>query len=376
MTTISTSTPMPSDLSIACFDQAPLPMATVEGAMHIVRYVNPAFCRLIDRAEDAMVGKSFREMLPEKDECLALLDRVYRTGKSDSSAERKHSESRSVLSSYTMWPVMADERTMGVMILVNESAPLYEKTLAMSEALLLGALRQHELSATADLSNIRLHTEVGEHKQRERDALTLTQEVSHRIKNNLQVVFALITREVNRAPAPCVQGYEAMQARIGAIAELYDLMSRTASGSEAVPVDEYLKAIARNMSTSLLESTSGIEIEVKAEALDIDAGRALPFGLLVNELATNAIKHAFPDGKGRIVLSVQQIGDHIELTVADNGVGMKDRDSAKAPGTHGADYVSIFVRQLGGTIAVRGSAGTGTIVKILLPLRQGCRAHR
>jgi len=102
--------------------------------------------------------------------------------------------------------------------------------------------------------------------------------------------------------------------------------------------------------------------------LDIDSDRALPFGLLVNELVTNAIKHAFPDGTGRVVLSVEQIGGQIELTVADDGVGVKNEESAKTTKTHGADYVAVFVRQLGGTIAVSGSEGTGTIVRIRLPL--------
>ena len=63
------------------------------------------------------------------------------------------------------------------------------------------------------------------------------------------------------------------------------------------------------MRASLLGDASGINIEVKAEALDIDPDRAVPFGLLVNELATNAIKHAFPGGKGRVMLSVGLVGN-------------------------------------------------------------------
>jgi two-component sensor histidine kinase len=133
-------------------------------------------------------------------------------------------------------------------------------------------------------------------------------------------------------------------------------------------VDAYLREIAKTMSASLLGNASGIEIEVKAEALEIDHDQAVPFGLLVNELGTNAIKHAFPDGTGHIVMSVERTGGQIELTVADNGVGMKDQDSAKAPEKHGADYVAIFARQLGGTIAASGSDGAGTIVRVRLPL--------
>jgi two-component sensor histidine kinase len=121
---------------------------------------------------------------------------------------------------------------------------------------------------------------------------------------------------------------------------------------------------------SLLGHTSGIKIEVKAEALDIEPDRAVAFGLLVNELVTNAIKHAFPDGTGRVVLSVEQVGNQIELTVADDGVGMqdKDKDLAKMPEKRGSDYVAIFVRQLDGMIVPSGSEETGTIVRIRLPL--------
>jgi PAS domain S-box-containing protein len=185
--------------------------------------------------------------------------------------------------------------------------------------------------------------DVTDRKQRERDAQMLTNEISHRIKNNLQLIVGLIAYEARSMAQPYVQGYNAMQARIGAIAQLYDLISQSSRG-ETVAVDAYLREIAKTMSASLLGSMSGIKIEVKAKALYIDPDRAVPFGLLVNELATNAIKHAFPHGTGRVVLSVEQVGDQIELTVADDGVGMKDKDSAKIPEKRGANYVAIFVR--------------------------------
>ena len=208
--------------------------------------------------------------------------------------------------------------------------------------------------------------DITDRKQRERDAQMLTNEISHRIKNNLQIIVGLMSFEARSTPAPYVQGYKAMQARIGAIAQLYDVISQSSHG-RTIAVDLYLREIAKTMSVSLLGPTSGIEIEVKAEALEIDPDRAVPFGLLVNELATNAIKHAFPDGKGRVVLSVERAGDQIELTVADNGVGMKEKASPKILEKRGSDYVAIFVRQLGGTIIASGSGGTGTIVTIRLP---------
>jgi PAS domain S-box-containing protein len=209
--------------------------------------------------------------------------------------------------------------------------------------------------------------DVTDRKQRERDAQMLTNEISHRIKNNLQLIVGLIAYEARSMAQPYVQGYNAMQARIGAIAQLYDLISQSSHG-QSVAVDAYLREIAKTMSASLLGNNSGIKIEVKADALYIDPNRAVPFGLLVNELATNAIKHAFPNGIGIVVLSAEQVGDQIELTVADDGVGTRDKDSAKIPEKRGSNYVAIFVRQLGGTIVPSGSEETGTTVRIRLPL--------
>ena len=210
--------------------------------------------------------------------------------------------------------------------------------------------------------------DITDRKQRERDALTLTNEISHRIKNNLQIIVGLIAFEVRSTPKPCVQGYRSMQTRIGAIAQLYDLISHSSRGG-AVAVDGYLREIAKSVSASLLSNASRIKIEVKAEPLEIDPERAVPFGLLVNELATNAIKHAFPEGTGRVVLSARQVGDELELTVADDGIGIQAVGAAKAPEKRGGDYVAIFVRQLGGSIAPPESGSAGTTVTVRLPLR-------
>jgi PAS domain S-box-containing protein len=162
--------PWPPDWSSLCraiTEHAPLPMATVEGASHIVRYVNPAFCRLMDKPAEQLVGKSFGEMLPEKDECVTLLDRVLRTGKPESYTAQQHSKPHPVFWSYSMWPVMADERSAGVMIQVTETAEFHEKMLAMNEALMLGSVRQHELTDAADSWNARLQAEIIERTQAE-----------------------------------------------------------------------------------------------------------------------------------------------------------------------------------------------------------------
>lgn len=209
--------------------------------------------------------------------------------------------------------------------------------------------------------------DITDRKQRERDALSLTNEVSHRIKNNLQLIVGLIAYEAKWTAKPCVQGYQAMQARIGAIAQLYDLISQSSHG-RSVAVDDYLREIAKTITDSLLGETSKINIIVRAEPLEIDPERAVPFGLLVNELTTNAIKHAFPEGDGSVVVSAGLVENHIELSVADDGVGMGSNGAAKRPENRGADYVAIFVRQLCGNIVPQSVASKGTTITIKIPL--------
>ena len=157
-------TPDLSSVGLAIAEHSPLPLATVEGASHIVRYVNPAFCRLLDKPADQLVGIPFAEMMQDKDEFLTMLDQVYHTRKSASHTKRQHSQPHPVFWSYTMWPVLAGENSMGVMIQVTETAHSHEQMVALNEALMLGSLRQHELTETAENLNAKLQTEIIERK--------------------------------------------------------------------------------------------------------------------------------------------------------------------------------------------------------------------
>jgi len=158
---------------IAIAEHSPLPMATVEGDRHIVRYANPAFCRLMERPIGELVGKPFDELLPDKDQCATMLARVFRTGKPESHTETEHSKEHPVFWSYTIWPVLADKGLVGVMIQVIETTQVHEKTVAMNEALLLGSLRQHELTEAAENLNAQLRVEMAARKQGE-EQLRLT----------------------------------------------------------------------------------------------------------------------------------------------------------------------------------------------------------
>ncbi len=129
-------------------------MAAVEGPSHILRYTNPAFCRLLDKPSEQLVGLPFCTALPDADEYVTWLDHVYRTGKPESHMEQEHFQPHHGFWSLTMWPMLDNERALGMMIQVHETAKRQEKTLEMNEALLLSSLRLQELTETTGLLNV------------------------------------------------------------------------------------------------------------------------------------------------------------------------------------------------------------------------------
>ncbi len=134
-----------------------------------------------------------------------------------------------------------------------------------------------------------------------------------------------------------------------------------------VAVEPYLTGIAASLHSSLIGQAADIEILMEAQALLIDPDKAVSVGLIVNELATNAVKHAFPSGGGRIYLSFDRRDDDVLLIVRDDGVG---HDQARNSGVRsglGSRYVEAFVKQLGATMA-RALGTSGTTMTVKLPL--------
>lgn len=196
---------------------------------------------------------------------------------------------------------------------------------------------------------------------RQRDILA--SELAHRIKNSLQVISSFVSFELRRAADPCKDGLRSMQTRIGAVAELYDVIARS-SAFGPVDAPAYLEGIASSIRSSLIGENARIAIAVDAEPGLIEADHAVPFGLIVNELATNAIKYAFPQGEGRIVIGFGHRDGEVALTVADDGVGLGRTGAGDGMGSR---FIDAFARQLGGTLA-KASADTGTTFIVRLPL--------
>ena len=203
----------------------------------------------------------------------------------------------------------------------------------------------------------------------ERHKDLLLREVNHRIKNDLQILTSLLSLQRRAAGSPETRrALGAAAERVAVLARVYDRLSHRDSAA-VVDTRDFIAGLVDDLQAALV---AGRPITVTAEleraALTLEC--ALPLGLIVNELLTNALKHAFPDARpGHIAVSFARQGDAFVLRVRDDGVGLGD---AGAPGHGlGRQLVHGLAAQLGGTVLATGDAGACVAVRFPVP---GCLA--
>lgn len=192
----------------------------------------------------------------------------------------------------------------------------------------------------------------------------LVREASHRLKNSLAMVSAMLELQMREDDDPRIQRLLGdAQARITAIAQTHDRLWR---GDKVGLVD--LEDLACGLADTLAETASAHRIECRAERIVISADAAIPIGLILTELLTNAIKYAYDDKGGPIDADIAVRDDQLELTVTDRGHGMpRDFDPAKAARKSlGTRMVTSLTRQLGGTVTYEDAA-PGTRVRVTMP---------
>jgi signal transduction histidine kinase len=188
-------------LGRAIFEGSLLPIATLEGPHHILRYANSAFCRLAGRSKDELTGKFFAEIMPG-DGYLPFLDRVYHTGTAETKTEQVPLETHSVYWSCAMWPIFSgDNHPVGVVFQVNEAAGFQQQATAMNRELLLSVVRQHELIEKAEALAAQLQSEMEQRKVMEQGLIDseklaatgrLASTMSHEINNPLAAITNLV----------------------------------------------------------------------------------------------------------------------------------------------------------------------------------------
>ncbi len=180
----------------------------------------------------------------------------------------------------------------------------------------------------------------------------LLREMTHRIKNDLALIDSLISLEEGTAPNPATLTHlGALRERIQCIGAAHDLFSHHGGDLGQIAFAEYLEAVSRG-----LPSFPWIQVERSFAAAEVSFAIAQSAGLLMNELAVNAIKYAFPGERpGRVVLRFTRRGERGLLSVADDGIGMVWPPTS--PGI-GSSIIASMVGRLGGTLRFESGAGS------------------
>jgi two-component sensor histidine kinase len=192
---------------------------------------------------------------------------------------------------------------------------------------------------------------------------TLLRELQHRVKNNLQMITALIRLEARNLPDDSTGSrFDRLAGRIEALALLYRSLSDDLD-SETIDLGVYLSEIASAVMRA--HAPEGIRLDLKVDTWPVSVNVAMPTGLVVNELLTNALKHAFPGREGgTITLHSLVEADGCRVVVADDGVGLAQDGTWPKPGKLGAMIVQSLRQNAKARLDVRSAPGEGMRVTI------------
>ncbi|WP_158555139.1 sensor histidine kinase [Fulvimarina endophytica] len=181
----------------------------------------------------------------------------------------------------------------------------------------------------------------------------LLAEVNHRVKNSLQLVVSALSLQARRLRDPgSKEAFEQAISRVRAITSVHERLYRT-ENPLVVDMADYLEGLCADLAANT-EQREDLRVEV--EPLHLKTERAIPIALIVNELVTNSLKYAYPDGRhGPILLSLRRIdGDMIELAVADEGVGTTSQTRPDGLGTR---LVKTMAAQIEGYVEAQSETG-------------------
>jgi PAS domain S-box-containing protein len=187
------------------------------------------------------------------------------------------------------------------------------------------------------------------------DKETLLREVHHRTKNNLQMLCDLLYLQMGAKPDG--EQHQALQdtySRIYAIARLHEHLYQALEGGR-VPLDTYLPRVVEGLTA--VYPRARVRVDFAAGDLFVDLDRAIHVGLILNELATNALKHAFPGEPGEVVVRMDRMGRDVALQVRDSGRGLPADFDINATRSLGLRIVQILGRRLGARLEVTSAGG-------------------
>jgi two-component sensor histidine kinase len=197
---------------------------------------------------------------------------------------------------------------------------------------------------------------------------TLLQEVHHRVKNNLQIISSLLDLQADARNDPLVlQALEDSRHRVRAMALVHETLYQSEDLAR-LDLASYLQNLADYLVDAYDGFTSDITLQLQVDSVPLGLDRAVPCGLMISELVTNALKHAFPDGgPGEIQIAAHLQVEQVELIVRDDGVGLPADIDPETSTSLGLRLVHLLIRQLQGNLCIDRKHGTAFKILFKVP---------
>jgi two-component sensor histidine kinase len=302
--------------------------------------------------------------------CKAIVRYVHRTGErltlSNASGEGIFKDNPEVqamqLRSVLCIPVMKQSRMIGILYLENR---LSDSVFTSERAQITELLTSQ---AAISIENSRLVEEMRSAEDQIKKSLiekeALLKEVHHRVKNNLQIIQSMLNlQRPHIKDSEAVELFKESQNRVYSMALVHEKLYRSESLAR-VNLSDYIRSLTTNLFLSYGVSERVVRSSIFIEDITLDIDTVIPCALIINELVSNSLKHAYPDyatrkpGTGEIRITLHPSGEELKLIVGDNGVGLPKGFKLQHCESLGLKLVSALVKQLKGDIKVRSSGGT------------------
>lgn len=221
--------------------------------------------------------------------------------------------------------------------------------------------RSHILSSISDITERKRNEEALAQSVREKELLM--RELRHRVKNSLAVVSSLLNLSREATSDPGVQRVFAdLRSRIGSVSAVYEQLDRTGR-ADIIHLREYIQALVESLNRSYGPSDRRVRIATRLEDLTLETRKALPLGLILNELIINAFKYAYPEGSaGEIRVALTASAGGMTLIVDDDGVGFPATPEApKGEGT-GTKLIELLAGQIEAQISRLPGPGAKVVI--------------
>jgi len=198
-----------------------------------------------------------------------------------------------------------------------------------------------------------------------REKEMLLKEIHHRVKNNLQVISSMLSMQArNVGDETVLSVLRESQNRVRAMAAVHSMLYKSNNFAE-INFGVYIQDMAKQLFSSYNINPEVISLSISVENVLLSIETAIPCGLIINELISNALKHAFPDNKtGEIKIELSQGNSEIRIIFEDNGVGFPENVDFKKADTLGLDLINLLVEQLEGTIELHRNGGTRYMIML------------